>query len=103
MLAVPTQYEVLEFKVRYVKHNGFTHIQLMAKPDMLPKHRQFAEWFWLHSNHNTRYDKPHWYKPIRLGRKKKIVIWALESIDLAYSAFYTEYPHLMASELQKAA
>ena len=78
----------IQFKVRYVIHNGFTVIEPLPNSH---KNTSFEEWFKLRSDFNTRYDKPHWYKPLpRFGRDKKIVNWAVDSIHKAYTQYYQE-------------
>jgi hypothetical protein len=91
-IAVPTQYDMFQFRVRYVKHNGYTLILPVDHEEgELSKFGQlFVQWFKINSEFNTRYDKAHWWHPIRFNRKKKLVIWAVTNINKAYSQFKVE-------------
>lgn len=91
-IAVPTQYDLFQFRIRYVKHNGYTLIiPIDHQPGELSKFGEmFVEWFKINSEFNTRYDAAHWWKPVRFNRKKKLVIWAVANIDKAYSQFKLE-------------
>lgn len=91
-IAVPTQYDMFQFRIRYVKHNGFTLVlPVDHEHEELSKFGElFIDWFKWHQQYNTRYDRPGWWKPIRFNRKKKLVIWAVQSINDAYAQFKLE-------------
>lgn len=91
-IAVPTQYDMFQFRVRYVKHNGYTLIlPVDHETGELSKFGQmFVQWFKINQEFNTRYDRTFWWKPIRFNRKKKLVIWAVTNINKAYSQFKLE-------------
>lgn len=91
-IAVPTQFDTFQFKVHYVRHNGYTLIQPLAtvKDEYTEAGQAFMEWITLRSDFNTRYDQPHWWKPVRFFRKRKITTWAVQNIDKAYSAWKQE-------------
>ena len=91
-IAVPTQYDMFQFRVRYVKHNGYTLILPIDHEmgDLTEFGQMFIEWFKFRSDFNTRYDARGWWKPVRFNRKKKLVIWAVENINKAYSQFKVE-------------
>lgn len=81
-------YRNMQFKVRYVVHNSYTVIEPL--PEYNKSTDDFAEWFRLRIDMNTRYDLPHWYKPIKFNRDKKIVKWTLEAIEAAYGQYHQE-------------
>lgn len=91
-IAVPTQYDMFQFRVRYVKHNGYTLILPIdhEEGELSPFGKMFVDWFKFRSDFNTRYDRRGWWKPVRFNRKKKLVIWAVNNIDKAYSQFKLE-------------
>ncbi len=76
----------MQFKVRYVVHNGFTVVE--ALPEYNKSTSDFSEWLRLRSDFNIRYDRPHWYHPIRFNRDRRIVEWATETIEKAYKQYY---------------
>jgi len=75
----------MQFKVRYVTHNGFTYIESL--PDS-KRSRDFEEWLHLRSDLNTRYDRPHHWQPIIFNRDKKIVEWAVKAVEEAYNQYH---------------
>ena len=91
-ISVPTAYDMFQFRIRYVKHNGYTLILPIDHEtgDLSIFGQKFVEWFKLRSDFNTRYDRAHWWKPVRFNRRKKLVIWAVTNIDKAYSQFKLE-------------
>lgn len=91
-IAVPTQYDIFHFRVRYVKHNGFTLIlPIDHEADDLSKFGAlFIDWFKWHQQFNTRYDAKGWWKKVRFNRKKKLVVWAVMSVEKAYEEFKRE-------------
>lgn len=91
-IAVPTQYDMFQFRVRYVKHNGYTLIlPIDHEHGELSKFGElFIQWFKINSEFNTRYDRTFWWKPIRFNRKKKITIWSVQAVNKAYSVFKAE-------------
>ena len=78
----------MQFKVRYVVHNGYTVIE--ALPEYNKSTSDFEEWLRHRSDLNTRYDLPHWYRPIKFNRDKKIVKWATEAIANAHGQYHQE-------------
>lgn len=66
------------FVIRYVKHNGYTTIIPVAG-----QKSELSDFIKNHQVQMTRYDKPHWYKPIRFNRKKKLLEWADKAIEQA--------------------
>lgn len=79
----PHTHQMIDFRVRYVKHNGYTLI--------LGDHSEFGEWLSLHSEFNTRYDLPHWYRKLSwYKRDQAIVQWANKNLDLAFWQFSVE-------------
>lgn len=91
-ITVPTQYDLFQFRIRYVKHNGYTLIiPIDHQPGELSKFGElFIDWFKINSEFNTRYDKTFWWKPVRFNRRKKLVIWGVSNIDRAYKQFKLE-------------
>lgn len=91
-IAVPTRYDMFQFRIRYVKHNGYTLILPVdhVEGELSVFGQKFVQWFKLRSDYNTRYDRRGWWKPVRFNRKKKLVIWAVAAIDHAYSEFKRE-------------
>lgn len=91
-ISVPTAYDIFHFRIRYVKHNGYTLIIPIDHEhgDLTKFGAMFVEWFKIASNFNTRYDKPGWWKPVRFNRKKKLVIWAVLNVEKAYEHFKQE-------------
>jgi hypothetical protein len=91
-IAVPTTYDVFYFRIRYVKHNGYTIIlPVDHEHENLSKFGAlFVDWFKWHQQFNTRYDKPGWWKPVRFNRKKKLVVWGVMSVEKAYEQFKQE-------------
>lgn len=78
----------MQFRVRYIVHNGYTLIEPLT--DYNKRLNDFEDWLRLRMEFNTRYDEPHWYKPIRFNRERKIVEWALGNIQKAYNQYYQE-------------
>jgi len=91
-IAVPTKYDMFQFRVCYVKHNGYTLILPIdhAEGELSVFGKMFVDWFKFRQDLNTRYDKPHWWRPIRFNRKKKLVIWSVNTVNQAYSVFKAE-------------
>ena len=91
-IAVPTQYDMFQFRIRYVKHNGYTLLLPIdhEKDELSPFGKMFVEWFKYRIDFNTRYDRPGWWKPIRFNRQKKLVTWAVRQINAAYEEFKRE-------------
>lgn len=91
-ITVPTQYDLFSFRIRYVKHNGYTLILPIdhEHENLSVFGAMFIDWFKWHQQYNTRFDKPGWWKPIRFNRRKKLVQWALKSVDQAYTDFKAE-------------
>lgn len=91
-IAVPTQYDMFHFRIRYVKHNGYTLILPIDHEhgELTEFGAMFIDWFKINSTFNTRYDRAGWWKPVRFNRKKKLTIWAVMSIEKAYSTFKQE-------------
>ena len=91
-ISVPTQYDLFQFRIRYVKHNGYTLILPVDHEEnkLSPFGKMFVDWFKLRSDFNTRYDRRGWWKPVRWNREKKLVIWAIANIDKAYTEFKRE-------------
>lgn len=89
-----TQYDSLTFKIHYVKHNGYTYMEHSPGFDFGKEQgdeaKEFLEWVRFRSDILTRCDRPHWWKPIRFKRKKKLVIWGVKSLQKAYNEFYQE-------------
>lgn len=85
---IETQRGVMKFRARYFTHNGYTVLEPLTTDDKLGK--DFMEWLKHRIDFNTRYDKPYWYKPIRLNRQQKIVEWAVETVQRAYNQYYQE-------------
>ena len=91
-ITVPTQYDIFAFRIRYVKHNGYTLILPVDHENdkLSPFGKLFIDWFKFRQDFNTRYDKAFWWKPVRFNRRKKLVIWAVMNIDKAYQEFKRE-------------
>lgn len=92
-LHVWLHHEPYGIKVRYIKHNGNTQIELTATS--VTNNADFIEWF------------NHYYDPlqpglIRFGRKKKLVTWAVENAATAFAAWSERDPNLGREKLQKA-
>lgn len=92
-ISIKTQHDSLAYVVRYVKHNGFTLLESsIAWPfqELTQDAKDFNEWLKFRSEFNTRYDRPHRYKPIRFNRKKKLVTWGVNTFQDAYNQWYKE-------------
>lgn len=88
-ITIPTQYDMFSFRIRYVKHNGYTLIIPVdhENENLTEFGALFIDWFKMNSAYNTRYDALGWWKKVRFNRKKKLVIWAVMSVNKAYSDF----------------
>lgn len=91
-ITVPTNYDMFSFRIRYVKHNGYTLIIPVdhENKELSVFGKMFIDWFKINQAFNTRYDKAFWWKPVRFNRRKKLVIWAVNNIDKAYTQFKAE-------------
>jgi len=91
-ISIPTQYDVFQFRVRYVKHDGYTLILPIdhVEGELSVFGKMFIDWFKFRSDRNTRYDGPHWWRPIRFNRKKRLIIWSVASVNTAYDIFKAE-------------
>lgn len=78
----------MQFRVRYIVHNGYTVIE--ALKDYNKSTSDFEEWFHLRSDLNTRYDQPHYWRPILWSQDKQIVDWATKAIAIAYDQYTQE-------------
>lgn len=91
-IAIPTQYDMMQFRIRYVKHNGYTLILPIdhEKGELSEFGQLFMDWFKFRSDFNTRYEQHGYWRKVRFSRKKKLVIWAVANIDRAYQQFKAE-------------
>jgi hypothetical protein len=91
-IAVPTKYDMFQFRIRYVKHNGYTLVLPVdhAAGELSIFGVKFIEWFKFRADFNTRYERKGHWTPIRFNRKKKLVIWAVRNINAAYEQFKRE-------------
>jgi len=85
---VSQEYGKMQFRVRYVKHNGYTVIESLPEYNRMLS--SFEKWFHMRSDLNTRYDLPHWWQPIRFNRRKIITKWALKTIERAFKQYHQE-------------
>lgn len=67
-----------QFVIRYIKHNGYTTIKPVAG-----QKSELSDFVKNNRVQMTRYDEPHWYKPIRFQRKYKLMDWADKTIEKA--------------------
>ncbi len=91
-ITIPTQYDMFSFRIRYVKHNGYTLILPIdhEHEGLTDFGNMFIDWFKMNSAYNTRYDALGWWKKVRFNRKKKLTIWAVMSVQKAYNDFKAE-------------
>ena len=83
-IEMKTTADPILMQMRYVKHNGYTTLKCKAGP------AGFIDWVDLHLIDMTRYDKPHWYKPVRFFRKRRLTLWAVRTTQAAYNRWYIE-------------